>query len=753
MPLTAKGNEILSHLEKEYGEEKGKQVLYAGKNKGTFTGIDAALDRVVDAILADADWRKEPTEAEKRMLAGRPPSKTPAIKIDPEKLKQAQAQREATNRLMGRDDAGRHDDHFDPTTLPNVHAAGVIFKCGENALFLQRSAAGDHPGEWCYPGGKIEGDESPEQAAKRECREEIGTMPKGELELHTRRISPGISAPSIAVSETAATAEPAVLPFPVPGVDFTTFVVKVKEEFEPTLDNEHTGYAWAPISNPPQPMHPDAALALAKFTMNELDIAEAIQRGDLTSPQQYMNIWLVQMRITGTGMAYRHKHKEYVWRSPEIFLNERFVKRCNGLPVIIEHPPGETLDTEEYRERNIGSILLPYIFESEVWGIAKIYDAAAAELLIEKKLSTSPAVVFRPSDGNTEGEIDGSKILVEGDPSLLDHLAVCRSGVWDKGDEPNGISIKGDSNVPEEKKEEKKADAGDLKSMLDSFRSDMKECMGKMDAHGARMDSHTKRMDEYEEKEKEKAADKHKRHDDDDDAKKRHDAEEEKKKADAKKADDDDRGKRHDDDDAKKKADAEEEERKADAKRKDDDDAKKRHDAEEEEKKKADASRADSATVSQLLKEVAELRSKIPAVITDDQRAAFADVQARHDTAYMAFSQRAPAPLVNEGLGAYRRRLATELKKHSPTWKDADLVAMKDDATFGQIEQMVIADAMKSARNPVDLPYGRLQRMVRKDDTGTREIIEYGGDPRSWMDQFGGIKRQVKNINRDHRLH
>jgi hypothetical protein len=42
MPLTAKGEEIKSALQKEYGEKKGEQVLYAGKNKGTFTGIDAA---------------------------------------------------------------------------------------------------------------------------------------------------------------------------------------------------------------------------------------------------------------------------------------------------------------------------------------------------------------------------------------------------------------------------------------------------------------------------------------------------------------------------------------------------------------------------------------------------------------------------------------------------------------------------------------------------------------------------------------
>lgn len=50
MPLTAKGEEIKSSLTKEYGEKKGEQVLYAGKNKGTFTGIDSdKVMRLMDA--------------------------------------------------------------------------------------------------------------------------------------------------------------------------------------------------------------------------------------------------------------------------------------------------------------------------------------------------------------------------------------------------------------------------------------------------------------------------------------------------------------------------------------------------------------------------------------------------------------------------------------------------------------------------------------------------------------------------------
>lgn len=40
MPLTEKGEKIKSAMAKQYGAEKGKEVFYASKNKGTITGVD-----------------------------------------------------------------------------------------------------------------------------------------------------------------------------------------------------------------------------------------------------------------------------------------------------------------------------------------------------------------------------------------------------------------------------------------------------------------------------------------------------------------------------------------------------------------------------------------------------------------------------------------------------------------------------------------------------------------------------------------
>jgi hypothetical protein len=53
MPLTDKGTAIKSALTKEYGEKKGEQVLYAGKNKGTFTGIDRAFTSTYRGMNGD----------------------------------------------------------------------------------------------------------------------------------------------------------------------------------------------------------------------------------------------------------------------------------------------------------------------------------------------------------------------------------------------------------------------------------------------------------------------------------------------------------------------------------------------------------------------------------------------------------------------------------------------------------------------------------------------------------------------------
>jgi hypothetical protein len=41
MPLTSKGSKIMENMKDQYGNEKGENVFYASKNKGTIEGVDA----------------------------------------------------------------------------------------------------------------------------------------------------------------------------------------------------------------------------------------------------------------------------------------------------------------------------------------------------------------------------------------------------------------------------------------------------------------------------------------------------------------------------------------------------------------------------------------------------------------------------------------------------------------------------------------------------------------------------------------
>jgi 8-oxo-dGTP pyrophosphatase MutT (NUDIX family) len=88
-----------------------------------------------------------------------------------------------------------------------------LFDSKGYVLLLRRADTG----EWAFPGGVIEDGETSEEAARRECEEEIGRQPD-DLKPWTRRVADG--------------------------VDFTTYLCRVEEQFEPNLNDEHTDHVW-----------------------------------------------------------------------------------------------------------------------------------------------------------------------------------------------------------------------------------------------------------------------------------------------------------------------------------------------------------------------------------------------------------------------------------------------------------------------------------------------------------------------------
>ena len=576
-----------------------------------------------------------------------------------------------------------------------IRAAGILFIAGNRVLLVRRSAEGDHEGEWALPGGKIEDGETPEQAAVRECQEELGGCPEGERVLFARRQD--------------AT------------VDYTTFKQAVPEPFRPALNGEHDGFTWAEIGDWPRDIHPGARVVLAKLTMDELDIARAIVAGELTSPQRYMNMALFDIRITGTGTAYREALKEYVYRPPENYLTDDFLARCNGLPVILEHPPTQALDTKEFAERVIGTILLPYLKNDEVWGIAKILDMPAAQMMEQEQLSTSPAVIFRPLGGNEKIKLeDGQHLLIEGRPSLLDHIAVCENGVWDRDGGPTGVNsvTAGDNQVSETAAAAvpmngkiPAADAADPLAdreggdKLDKILSHMDSLHAKCDSMVAKHDAMSSRMDAFEARlpKPEGAAD---------GGSMPTPTMPPVATADRRDGAEPDRGLEAERVENGLKA--------ADAARKD----------AEEAKKDAAEARKDAAEA---------LRRATPA--PEEDTAAMADEQARADSVMQVLGKQAPRPLGGETLLGYRRRLTGMLRDYSPKWKTVDLAKVGEDV-LGLAQVDIYNDARTAGLRPVDVPAGTFREVVRVDPYSNVRTVDFYG-PQTIFETLAGRSQCV----------
>lgn len=603
-----------------------------------------------------------------------------------------------------------------------IEAAGILFVTPQRrALFLKRGPDGDHAGSWAFPGGKIEDGETPEEAAVRETDEEAGSCPEGKRVVLARNISGG-GTPLLELP--AETPEPPI-PLP-PQVDFTTFLQKVAEPFDVVIDEESAGFAWAPVDDPPQPLHPGARIALARLDADELGIARMMASGELTSPQRYANMTMFDIRITGTGISYRPAKDEHVYRDPANYLTPDFVARCNGLPVIWEHPEKALLNSQEFADRVIGSVFVPYIKGDEVWAIVKIWDDAATQLLTEHRFSTSPNVSFFEIDPARKlARDDGSVVFVEGPASLLDHIAICDIGVWDKGGAPKGVNNgnRSDEMADMDVEADKARKDSEDKARKDSEDKSRKDSDDKLDKlaemlSGVKncMDSVASRMDAFEKKEEAR----------------------------------DDAARKDAADKARKDSDDKEVERKAEE-RKDAEDERKKEDEKKAEDERADAARADSVSAKELAAVKARLAAAEAQIAadrappSDKDEALLSATQTRADSVFLAFGQRAKAPLKGETPVAYRRRLLSELKGHSKTWGSFDLTGM-DAKTLEVAEEQIYADALHASKNRTDIPEGELHEVVRTDEAG-RKIREFHGKPRAWMSTFMTTPGRLTAIN------
>ena len=495
--------------------------------------------------------------------------------------------------------------------------------------------------------------------------------------------------------------------------------------------------------------------------MTELEAAQQIAAGALPSPYTHMNMTLFAVRVTGSGMAYRSSLNEYVWRDPAIFLSDEFIQRVSGLPLVWEHPGKGSLSSEEFSDRVIGALMFGYRKDDEIWGIARVYDDEAIQLMTDGQLSTSPGVIFAPTDGNVTTEVKGGKVLlVEGRPQTLCHLAVLaegRAGVWDKGGPRDGVQndlihtqpvTKDMTSMPE-----------DDKAAADAARRDA-DAGAKLDKLLTHLDSISARMDAFEE---EKKADKARKDADDEakadaarkDAQARRDAErEEWKKADAAMCDSDDEAEAMDAAEFEKKGDPKDVAAdKARSARKDrmdarKDAAEKEESMKKEEEAKADAARADAqgaaGELAALRREMAALKELVRPLPETD-RAAFADEQARADSVYRALGSEAPGPMGGEKLAAYQIRLARGLQKHSKQWTGIELHKL-EPAAFAIAAQQIRNDAEVYARAPDDIEPGQLREINSVDRTTGQRMTTFVGKG-TFIGQMKRPSRRVVGIN------
>lgn len=544
-----------------------------------------------------------------------------------------------------------------------IFASGILFRQNKQIFLIKRA----DDGTWCIPGGHIEPGETPDQAARREVAEETGYQYSGGL-----------------------------TPMSVHG-EYATYVVDGAEDFTAQINDESTESGWFPVDALPSPLHPPFSETLKQPPLNETEVAQLIANDVLSSPQYFRNMWMFAIRVTGTGMTYRSKDEQYVFRDPDNYLTPEFLARVAGVPVIWLHPEANSLDSDEFAKRVIGTMTNSWVTaDNEVWGIARVYDEEAATIMQERKLSTSPTVCF------TEGQnaiisVDGQPLLVEDSPVLLDHVAICEQGVWDKLLDPTGVRSDSITNEAEIMDEEK------IIALINKA----------IDARMAKADSEDK------------------------DAKEKADTEEMKKKekADAEdKEAEDAKAKAKADQEEKEKADAEEAKKKADEESATPGD--KAHEEKAKERANAEREKADS----ELRREIAELRSRMPNELSDSERNEVADAQVKADSVFSSYGKRAPMPLHGEKPMAYRRRMMVQLQQHSADYKDVDLSAIADAQVLKIAEKQIYADAQASAS--LSIGAGQLREIKRADATG-RQISTFEGDPAACWAPFQTGKRQI----------
>lgn len=175
-------------------------------------------------------------------------------------------------------------------------AAGIVFVAADGDVLLLRRSADEKNfgGHWGLPGGGGEDGETAQDAAVRECKEEIQVDIDPDLKVMDR-----VDTPS--------------------GMQFTTFAKAADAKFVPVLDSEHSGYCWASLDMLPQPLHPQVARVLGEHIGAAADMTPEDWDGLRTGLAKWTREEEAEPEHSEDGMI-EIPHKETIVRPKDFFF-------------------------------------------------------------------------------------------------------------------------------------------------------------------------------------------------------------------------------------------------------------------------------------------------------------------------------------------------------------------------------------------------------------------------------------------------
>lgn len=304
-------------------------------------------------------------------------------------------------------------------------AAGIVFTAPDgDVLLLRRSSTEQNfPGHWSLPGGKGEAGESAEQVARREATEEIGEHPDGKLDLIDQRTTPT-------------------------GMQFHTFRQPVETKFIPKLNDEHSGYAWAPRDMLPEPLHPAVKDVLSKkLAADHLAFDKASVRTKDADGHLHIEQSNISRACVNPYLGEEIPDWESLGLDPQRIYNllrdpkelEKSASTFDGKPLLFKHKP--TTASDHQGDITVGAVSNVFFEAPFLKAKLDVWPGEAIEAIesgSQKELSCGYRYVADMTPGTYEGEkYDGVMRDIVGN-----HVALVREG------RAGPAVVVGDSAIP-----------------------------------------------------------------------------------------------------------------------------------------------------------------------------------------------------------------------------------------------------------------------------------------------------------------